>query len=346
MAIIYRRPKADGSFTYWTKFRRDGKLIRTNTNTDNRAKAQRFLREQIGNIKQGVDPRVDVRKVTYQQIRDNLVKHYDTYGKRDAKEYMKRLRHLDAFFARHRAVAITEDEVTRYVRHRQGQDTRPTPEGEIPGVHASINRELAVLKKMLRRACQGRLLVHVPAIEMLDERPPRRGFVEQDTFEMIRKNLPGDLQVVAVLGYTYGMRLQEVLGLEWEKNIDWAARQIVLHAGETKNDEPRTLPFTDEVEVLLREQRAYVRAHVDKLPGKQFPAYVFPLLPGDYVRPKYLGSRRLSLRRAWLAATKAAGVEGLLFHDLRRSAVRNLVRAGVAPQVAQTVSGHKSADVF
>ena len=94
MATIYKRPKKDGSFTYWTKVRRDGKLIRANTNTDNRAKAQKFLRDQIGNIEQGVTPDVDVRKVTYGKVRNNLIEHYTTTGKRQPHEYMKRIRHL------------------------------------------------------------------------------------------------------------------------------------------------------------------------------------------------------------------------------------------------------------
>ena len=76
------------------------------------------------------------------------------------------------------------------------------------------------------------------------------------------------------------------------------------------------------------------------------PAFVFPLLPDGHLHHTLVGTRRQSFRKAWRRATRAAGVPGLLFHDLRRSAIRNLVRAGVAPQVAQTISGHKSASVF
>ncbi len=85
MATIYKRPKKDGSFTYWTKFRRDGKLIRTNTGTDNKVKAQQFLRAQQNRIDEGIAPTVDAHKVTYVQIRDNLVKDYETYETRNAR---------------------------------------------------------------------------------------------------------------------------------------------------------------------------------------------------------------------------------------------------------------------
>ena len=143
-----------------------------------------------------------------------------------------------------------------------------------------------------------------------------------------------------MLGHTYGMRHGEILGLDWDRHIDFEAHQIRLQHGETKNEEGRTLRMTEEVEVLLREQRARVRSALGRITD-----CVFPILPGVR-RARRPGARRNSFPRAWRAATKAAGLAGLRFHDLRRSAVRNLVRAGVVEQVAMTVSGHKNASVF
>src|SRR5713226_5189944 len=113
--------------------------------------------------------------------------------------------HLDNFFCGYRAVNITTDAIREFTRKRQ----------EEGAANGTINRSLALLRRMFRLAVEDGRLRDVPHFPMLKEAPPRKGFLEYADFQKVRQELPEYLRPVATMGYYTGMREGEILGLHW-----------------------------------------------------------------------------------------------------------------------------------
>ena len=97
---------------------------------------------------------------------------------------------------------------------------------------------------------------------------------------------------------------------------------------------PRTREPYPQLEALLTRQRERT---------EEFQRETGHIVPFVFHRA---GRQIKWYRKAWNSACKRAGVEGRLVHDLRRTAVRNLERAGVARSVAMKLTGHKTEHVF
>jgi len=127
------------------------------------------------------------------------------------------------------------------------------------------------------------------------------------------------------MGYDTGMRLGEILKIRWH-GVDFQNGEVRLDPGSTKNGEPRTVPLFGELGDMLRMEH------------DRYPQTEFVFMRNDH--------RLGSFYKAWGSACKRAELDGLLFHDFRRTGVRNLVRAGVPERVAMAISGHKTRTVF
>jgi integrase len=155
----------------------------------------------------------------------------------------------------------------------------------------------------------------------------------------VRRHLPEDLQVALAIDHAFGWRTQsEVLPLE-RRHLDLEAGTLRLDAGSTKNDEPRVVYLTPDLHRLLAEQLERVRL-LERQTGRIVP-WLFPHLTG-----RLRGQRIGDFLRRWKTACRRAGVPGRLRHDFRRTAVRNLVNAGVPDKVAMQITGHKTRSVF
>lgn len=127
----------------------------------------------------------------------------------------------------------------------------------------------------------------------------------------------------------------EVLTLRWAQ-VDWFGGVLRLEPGTTKNEDGRVFPFRELPPLLaiMETQREHTR-NVERSNGRII-THVFHR-DGEPIR---------SLRTAWNAACRRAGVPNTIFHDLRRTAVRNLVRAGVPERTAMDLVGHKTRSIF
>lgn len=204
--------------------------------------------------------------------------------------------------------------------------------------NAEINRELAALKRIFTLAVQSDKLTRKPHVPMLQERNVRTGFFEREQFDAVLTHLPTAIQPVIAFAAITGWRIaSEVLSLEW-RQVDMEAGEVRLDAGTTKNGEGRVFPFTADLRVLLEARQA----EHDRLKKAGH------LCPFVFVRehPDGKPQRIASFRGAWRTACRKAGCPGRIPHDLRRTAVRNLVRAGVPERVAMRLTGHKTPSVF
>lgn len=148
---------------------------------------------------------------------------------------------------------------------------------------------------------------------------------------------------MVTFAYITGWRIaSEVLPLQW-RNVDFKAREVRLDPGTTKNREGRVFVMTTDLRTLLEAQRDE-RDRLKK-EGLICPSVFFRMVAegrGGKKKPTPI----CAFNKAWAAACLAAGCPGRIPHDLRRTAVRNMVRAGIPERVSMKLTGHKTRSVF
>jgi integrase len=332
--------------TWWVQYFVRGKRVRENTHRTRRAEASDYLKSRLGREAEGapLPPKLD--QILYTEVAADLRLHYKTTGRREAKDVEKRLRPLDGFFKEKRVAEIDEALIDRYVEERQASTTKRGG----PPASGTINRELSVLGTMLRLAERRQKLLHRPPITLLKEAPPRAGFFERERYEAVRRHLRPDLQLICDLGYTYGFRVRdEVLTLQ-RTQVDLAEGSIRLNVGATKSGDGRVIYLTSELRAALTAHLARVDdlgRTIGRIIPDVFPHFTDGLRNPKTGQPHYrAGDRIKTFRRAWRTACRNAGCDGMLLHDLRRTAARDLVNVGVPERVAMTITGHKTRSVF
>jgi integrase len=329
----HRRTKRDGVFqptytdkrtgelrissVWWIQWSHRGKTHRESSKSRRRGDAVALRKLRIGQAGIGRPVTPAHHRVTFEQIAADLRRDYRVRGLRTLNTLEGRVTHLKEFFGDDPAIDINAMRVRAYQEHRIEHGAR----------RSTINREVAALHRMMVLAVRANILPQIPVFpERLKEPPPRQGFFEHADFLAIRKHLPDDYRDVVDFAYWSGWRKSEISNLEW-REVDLSDGVISLDPNRSKTGHGRILPLTGPLREVLERRRA-LRTPQCRL---VFHRDSEPI--GDW-------------RKAWRHACRDAGLTGKRFHDFRRTAARNFIRAGVPERVAMELLGHRTRSVF
>jgi integrase len=364
MGSLYKRGN-----TWWLKYYRNGKPFRESAGTDKKMVAKKLLDRREGDIAQGLVPGIQFDKVTFDELAEEFLTEYKINGRKSLDRAELSIKHLREGFGGAKVVEITTPRIQEYVSdrtklrctacntrfHLEGISKCPKCGGAVfekGAANGTINRELAALKRALKLGARQTppKVNQMPYIPMLKENNTRKGFFEHKDFLALLDALPDYLKPMVMFGYKVGWRDQEITSLTWDA-VDIENGIVTLRVGETKNDEGRTVYLDDELKSLFRELWENRQSLQNPSP------FVFTNRTGT--------GPIVNIKKAWNSACLKAKLgygykvgltyvakwqdklpAGPIFHDFRRSAVRNMIRSGIPERVAMMISGHKTRSVF
>ncbi len=302
------------------------------------AKAQKLLAKRIGENEAGTLPSPKARRTLVEDLAAALFKHQRAESLRKIPENLPATTRLWRLERAEKVLALTEG---RWKKHllpvfgsckassltRADFDEYVVARLKARAKHATVNRELQLLRRMYRLGYETKpkMVQELPQFPERMAESARTGFIEDAAFKKLHAAFPEPgLRAMVLTAYRLGFRkseLQNILVRQFESG--W----LRLFAGATKNGKARAVALPNDVRIALEGSAS----------GKKADDYLFTWPNGD---------RILDFRAAWKRSTKAAGVPGLLFHDLRRSAVRRMRQRGIPTAVAMKITGHLTRQIF
>jgi len=174
-----------------------GQRLKRSAGTASRAAANKKLEQWKAAVRQGVYV-PDADQTRFDDLAALLLSEYRANGRKSLDRVFDAVDHLRAFFTGCRAQAISTERILAYIRRRHEQEA----------ANATINRELAALKRMFRLGEKAGRVVRRPYIDMLQERNARTGFFERKEFDAVLAHLPDDLTAVFEVAYITGWRVK------------------------------------------------------------------------------------------------------------------------------------------
>jgi integrase len=308
------------------RYRQNGKQKTESSHSREKADARRLLKKRLDEIRRGKLPVVETGQLTVEAMLTRVKNAFLRKNRKSVARLDLAVKHLTGYFGGRKASTITAADIDQYVIQRRGEGC----------ADSSLNKELGCLGRGFKFAIKDRFLEWMPEIPFFKCENVREGYVTETQFEKIKKGLDEPIQDVAQFGFIAGWRKGEILGLLW-RQVDWHTLTIRLPGKQTKNGKPRLFPFKgDPILRALFEKRRETTRRLERETGRIIQN-VFTWEDGRLIK---------CFRGNWDRACTAAGLPGLLFHDLRRSACRAMVRAGLREPSVMDLLGHKTRSMF
>jgi integrase len=265
------------------------------------------------------------RRVTVDELLDDLVTYLEVRGIAGLAKVRSTLKAVRDELGAHQAHTLDTASVEAAQREWLRQKKAP----------ATVNRRCELLRQAFRLAVRRSppKVTTVPHVPLLTVQNARQGFLSRDQVERLLAQLEDDdvRNFVEWASWT-GMRPNETRQLTWAM-VDLQAGVLTVAPQVAKTRRGRALALVGPLLTIIERRQARRRLGC---------ALVFHRvakgLPGQPVR---------DYRRAWRAALKAARLPLTLRpYDLRRSALRNLIRSGTHETVAMAISGHRTRSTF
>jgi integrase len=280
-------------------------------------------------VRQFQGPRTERRLLS--ELLDEYERHADVHHLKSLPQIRSRMKRLRATFSGYRALAVTHDVLLAYMQTRQQEGA----------AHATINRELEVVSRAYALAIESGTLAYAPKVPSLREDNARSGFFERADFQAVLKHLrDDDVRDFIEWFFWTGMRPEEIRSLTWA-DFDRETWTMRLHTRDAKTGHSRALALVDDLRAVVER----------RLPARRL----------DCARIFHRAGRPMGeFRKAWTSACRAAGLmvtaearDGRTIirpahrvYDLRRTAARNMRRAGVHETTIMAITGHRTRSMF
>lgn len=313
---LYKRGKV-----WWMSFTHQGQRYRRSTDTEDRKLAQRIFDKLKGEIAERKHPGMNLNKIMFEDLSKDLINDYKFRERRSLDRAELSIKHLGAYFNGMKVINITSKVIDDYILSRKNDKVS----------NGTINRELSALKRMFTLGVRQTppRVINPPFVPKLHENGPRQGFFEHKDYIRLQNALPDHMKPVLTIAYFTGMRKSEILNLQW-CHTNLFEKKITLPPEMTKSGEGREIFLAGELYDTILSQWKIRETKYPKCPYVCFRN-------GHQIR---------NYQTAWHTACKKTGLTGKLLHDNRRTAVRNMIRAGIPDVVAMKISGHKTRSVF